>query len=135
MSLATAQVKSRAELDAYLANNPNSAFNAISPASRKAFIDSLVFTDLGLASYSTTALRGLRVSVVYQILGVFGFQHAVSGMSGLKVEDEIDQGILALRPVPTINYRQACKFVYTSSGGRYQCTSNPEANCEPGNCR
>jgi hypothetical protein len=72
------QIQSAKELDAYLRTTPNSPLDRLSVAAKQRFIDSLVFTENGLASYTYIDLEALSPTEMFQILSLFGAEHTTS---------------------------------------------------------
>jgi hypothetical protein len=74
----TSQIQSAKELDAYLRATPNSPLDRLPAAAKQRFIDSLVFTENGLASYTYIDLEALSPTEIYKILSLFGAEHTTS---------------------------------------------------------
>ena len=98
-STAALQIKSAAELDAYLSTTPNTPLDRLSEEARQQFISSLVFSDKGLASFRKTDLEALSASEIADILRLFGTEHATSLIQRAKVTTEQDRGVMRARPV------------------------------------
>ena len=122
-----APIKSKADLDRYLLElrqNPEARtpLNALSPAARDRFLNSLVFTERGLGGFYYADLEAqLTASQAYRVLSLFGAQHATSLLQGARIESRADEIILenTLAPVD-------------GAGGDYQnyeCVSR--ATCGP----
>lgn len=94
IDLATAPIASREQLQAHLASTPTSPINKLSPSAQFNFLNSLVFTQRGLASYSYIDLAGLPVTDAYSILSLFGAQSTISLIPHLQVDSALDQSIL-----------------------------------------
>ncbi|GLQ45183.1 hypothetical protein GCM10007862_02340 [Dyella lipolytica] len=94
IDLATAPIASKEQLQAHLASTPTSPINKLSPSARFNFLNSLVFTQRGLASYSYIDLAGLPVSDAYSILSLFGAQSTVGFIPDLRTDSALDQSIL-----------------------------------------
>jgi hypothetical protein len=75
-------VRSRQELEAYLAlgDDKDSPLAALSPDSRKAFLDSLTFSPAGLTSFRVDTLSRLNASEAYRVLALFGAQHMLASV-------------------------------------------------------
>lgn len=97
-----ARIRSWRELDEYLKTPSGKAsrFASLSDSGAREFIDSLVFTDLGLASFDGGVLaRELGASQIYEILGLFGLQRlAPIVASESRVESDLDRAVLTLEP-------------------------------------
>lgn len=88
-----APVKSQADLRQHLQQNARGAImlRKLSPASYRIFIDSLVFNEKGLASFNYGVLEDeLSVSEAYEVLSMFGMQHTVHHLPGLKAKTKTD---------------------------------------------
>lgn len=97
VAAALAPVKTRAQLDTYLREHrgASSPFHALSHAGLQRFSRSVVFSDRGVSSYDYTALqRELTALQVFGILRVFGVEHSVSSIPGLKVRSVADRLVL-----------------------------------------
>lgn len=71
-----ARIQTRSDLEGFLQEageaNP---FDFFSPGKKRAFLDSLVFTDKGLGSFDADILRsGLPAKHAYRVLALFGLQ-------------------------------------------------------------
>lgn len=77
-----APIKSQADLAAFLEANDieNTPFASLPPASRKDFFSNLVFTDKGLASFSTAIKGELSPLEAYEILSLFGAARFASAL-------------------------------------------------------
>jgi hypothetical protein len=77
----SAQIRSTAELEAYLQITPSSPLNKLSPEARQRFTTSLVFTAKGLGSYDYSDLKALSGPEVYEVLSLFGAQSGTALIS------------------------------------------------------
>lgn len=88
-------IKSWIDLDNYLNGNHNksSPLFALSSDGLNEFLDSLVFTELGLASFNAKPLaRELTVSQIYELMGLFGLQRTVAALAAdARSETELDR--------------------------------------------
>ncbi|MDP5211097.1 hypothetical protein [Microbulbifer sp. 2205BS26-8] len=128
-----APIKNLGDLKAYLAITPieSSPLGSLTDVEREIFINSLVFTSKGLASFDYSVLNyGPTVTEVYSILALFGSQSSISSIPNLTITSELDSSIMAAaemfqqRPVLN-NYRceQAYPFEY------YWCYPRREKMC------
>lgn len=94
----TAPIHSKAELESYLRKqNPGNQtpLGLLSSAAQQRFLQSLVFTKGGLASFDTSDLRAeLTATQVYRILAIFGAQDTTKSIPGLRVQDSTDAAIV-----------------------------------------
>jgi superfamily I DNA/RNA helicase len=90
-----AVVRNKAELASYLASAPkNSPLMLLSKGARQRFLQSLIFTDRGLASFQYSELRSeLNASQIYRLLSIFGAQNSTKSIPGLRVESETDAAV------------------------------------------
>jgi len=100
IDLALAPIKSHAELQRHVRTAADSPLAKLSTRDRTAFIDSFVFTDKGLASYSWLPIAGkLSVADTYRLLALFGLQSMTSGVPTLAPVNEIEHHVLDISPV------------------------------------
>ncbi|MCC4588966.1 hypothetical protein LL962_17980 [Xanthomonas sp. NCPPB 1067] len=92
-----APIRSRAELREYLRVMPaQSPLLLLSYSSRERFLNSLVFSENGLASYSYEDLVAqLNALDAYKVLSLFGQQATVKLIPGLRQTDGFSQAIMA----------------------------------------
>lgn len=93
-----ARIKSESDLKAYLSDVPLKAspLRFMSDTGRERFLDSLVFTELGLASFNYSDLVGeLSASEIYEILALFGMQHEVRQLPDVRIITRADRLIMA----------------------------------------
>ena len=84
IDLAIAPLRSMKDVRIHLRSTPASPLLALAPTQRREFINSLVFTQDGLGSYSYEALaHGPSVSEVYKVLALFGAQSEIAAIPGL----------------------------------------------------
>jgi hypothetical protein len=95
-----AQVKSRAELDAYLREDSNQdhPLFALSEDGLRQFLGSLVFTERGLASFNASALEAeLTATQIYRVLSLFGLQRMAPLVAAkARVETGLDRSVIDL---------------------------------------
>jgi len=128
-----AVIKSRDDLARYMAYMPDSPINKLPVNVKNHFLNSLVFTQAGLGSYSYIDLRDyLNVSEVYQVLSLFGEQHSLGVIPGLHVTNVIDQAIYA-DAVKSANPIQTNNATNANFGGHYQPMSQTDYVCDGGN--
>lgn len=87
-----APVKSAADLQKFLAKGTDrTPLAALSPGARQRFLQSLVFTEKGLASFKYDDLRTeLTATQIYQVLSLFGAQRSTGTIPGLRVQSRAD---------------------------------------------
>jgi hypothetical protein len=136
LALELAPVKSLADFHTQIQQiNPGaSAFRKLSAADQAAFANSLTFNARGVTSFNYKVLEdSLTVHDAYQFLSLFGVQHVVKTLRGLRVESASDLRIRKAEISPLEGLEE--------SGDRhnYWCSSN--ATCSPrgndictGNC-
>lgn len=126
-----ATIKSQADLQAYVAQRPNaSPLNSLSPGAKQRFLQSLVFTDLGLASFDYRDLRSeLTATQIYQLLGLFGVQRSTSSIPGLRIAGPSDAAIIAFSENPVIG-----DYPDYWRESRATCRPSTGAVCIGGNC-
>ena len=93
--VATALITSTDQLGNHLATTPSSPLYKLHPAARSHFVASLVFTPLGLGSFSYEDLAGLSVADAYRVLSLFGAQSTLSSIPGLTESTDLDRTIAA----------------------------------------
>lgn len=127
LSYELADVKSRQELAAYLRlAGATSPLNALSPAARDRFLDSLVFNENGLAEYRFDDLQSeLSVTQAYRILRLFGAADSAPFLRAMHPRDEVDAGIQSFMQVGDHEggkcvSRGTCEMLHIN----YICTSN-----------
>lgn len=92
-----APVKSVTELNAHLESTRavRSPLLHLSNDARDRFVRSLVFSPAGLASFDYRDLvHELSASQAYELLRLFGMQHTIRSMPGLRIETSLDKAIL-----------------------------------------
>ncbi|MDO0844162.1 hypothetical protein EIQ06_14985 [Xanthomonas campestris pv. campestris] len=92
-----APIRSRAELQEYLKFMPaQSPLKYLSPSNRERFLNSLVFSESGLASYSYQDLEmELNALEAYKVLSLFGQQATVALIPGLRQSDGFSKAIMS----------------------------------------
>jgi hypothetical protein len=93
----TAPIRSASELATYLGETPSSPLNRLSAEGKRRFMDSLVFSEKGLASYRYAELRAELTPVeIEQVLGLFGVDRNASLLtrtpSSASSLDDVDIG-------------------------------------------
>ena len=71
-------IQSTQELESYLQTTPDSPLNRLPTDARQHFLNSLRFSENGLASFRYTDLKALPATDVAQILSLFGIGHTTS---------------------------------------------------------
>lgn len=107
-----APITSRAALDGYVRRLPPESPLLKLPADlRKEFLDSLVFTERGLASYRYVPLQKIDMADAYRILALFGVQASISvapAMSITSNESAMIKAAAGLSPQPIDYGDYAC---------------------------
>lgn len=125
-----ARIKSWEELQSHMqaSDDASDALAKLSPQAEREFLDSLVFTELGLASFNGRVLaRELSASQIYELLGLFGLQRMAPLVAAdARIDSELDKSILELAGVDSRNGNsgsaQDCPLLEN-----YECT--PPATC------
>lgn len=95
-----APIRSQAELETYLGQRKTSPFNALSPRSLKLFLDSLVFTEKGLASYRYKELEAeLSPRQAVELLSLFGAQKTVSSLDFAQASAAEKEAVAKIGPI------------------------------------
>lgn len=95
-----APIRSRGELAAYLQSRKESPFNVLSQRSLQLFVDSLVFTEHGLASYRYRELESeMSPRQAFELLSLFGAQKTLSNLHFANASAEERQAQAKLAPV------------------------------------
>ena len=113
-----APIRSRTDLSTHLASmgQIRSPLSYLSHDAQRRFVNSIRFGLNGVASFDFTALAAeLTVSQAYEVLRLFGQQHTIRSIPGLRVEADMDRVILQLvaRPAfcsvaPIVKSRVMC---------------------------
>lgn len=93
-----APIKSKQDLDRYLAVTPGyqSVFSPLTPAGRRAFIDSLTFNQSGLTGFSYRDLQAeLTPTQIDKLLALFGARNTIALMKPTRVVSMKDRHLLA----------------------------------------
>lgn len=92
-----APIKSRRDLEAYLAHaGRDSPLNALSESARARFVGSVTFSKKGVSGFDYSDLVAeLSAKQAYRILALFGEQHITAMIKNLRVEDSLDEEIMA----------------------------------------
>jgi len=88
------QISSVDELSNYVKTTPHSPLDHLSAAGKQHFIDSLVFTRDGLASYRYSELEGLTATEAHQILSLFGVENTIGMVARLRVTTDGDRSVI-----------------------------------------
>lgn len=130
-----APIKTKEDLDRYLAGlrqNPEaqSPLNALSPAARDRFLNSLVFSRQGgIGGYYYADMQAqLSASQAYRLLSLFGAQHTTY-LVNARVESRADELIMESSDVPvdsgTDYYNMECvKYATCGPATGHICKSN-----------
>ncbi len=127
VSLMHAPVNSRGRLDLHLIElSPESPLMLLSPLARKQFVDSLVFGDRGLASFSYEPIVSeLSAGEAYRLLSLFGAQRAIVHIPGLRKASEADHWVApAANPNPVFD-----DYPGYACSGRATCSESMHSIC------
>lgn len=95
-----APIRSRSELATYLQQRQTTPFDALSSRSRRAFVDGLMFTESGLASYRYRELElELTPRQAFELLSLFGAQKTVGRLDFANASTEERQALAKMAPV------------------------------------
>lgn len=91
-----ATVQNQADLASYMLSIPkDSPLLLLSDGARDRFIQSIVFTDHGVASFQYADLRAeLSASEVYRLLSIFGLQNSTKSIPDLRIESAADEAVI-----------------------------------------
>lgn len=128
LNLATAPIRSRSDLFAYLRGvaAPVSPLSKLSPGARERFLASLTFNENGLTGFSYEDLRiELTATEIYRVLSLFGAQHDTALIGGVRIQSASDAQIME-NPLPPDDHEgYACV-------GRATCNTRPSFICMSG---
>ncbi|AUI05852.1 MULTISPECIES: hypothetical protein [Stenotrophomonas] len=127
VSLMHAPVNSRGRLDLHMIElSPESPLMLLSPLARKQFVDSLVFGDRGLASFSYEPIVSeLSAGEAYRLLSLFGAQRAIVHIPGLRQESEADHVVVqSANPNPVFE-----DYPGYACSGRATCSTSMSSIC------
>lgn len=97
---ALAPIRSASDLNAYLSSRKTSPLSALSDRSRKIFVESLVFTEHGLASYRFRELESeLTPRQAFELLSLFGVQKTVGYLRFEQASAEEREAVAKLAPI------------------------------------
>jgi hypothetical protein len=128
---AVAPIRSHADLRAHLQRDPDSPLHRLSRLQRDRFIQSLVFTQEGLASYSYLPLeKGLSVTDAYRVLSLFGAQSSIGAIRSLHPSTEAEQTMLDASGVSTMAAMPPWRHgICVIDGASRQCMPQGGSNC------
>lgn len=92
-----ALIKSQSDLDKHLevVEVVDSPLLYLSKSGRREFVNSIVWTELGVGSFSTLPLElELNVTQAYQILQLFGLESVVSNLKHLTINSSLELNIM-----------------------------------------
>ncbi|WP_444903596.1 hypothetical protein ACJJIU_19875 [Microbulbifer sp. CnH-101-E] len=138
MDFLLAPIKNEVDLENYLAITPidNSPLRVLPEIERDIFINSLVFTKKGLASFDYSALTyGPSVTEVYSILALFGSQSVTPFLPGLSVTSGPDKSIMnAADTMPVASQLLDYQCRWNSPINQFSCLFTPFQTCFPAWC-
>lgn len=103
VSGALAQIRSKDNLDSHLAvaHIINSPILYLSDKARTRFLESLEFSENGLASFDYRDLqRELTASQIYEVLSLFGMQKTIRSIPHLRVASDLDKAVIDAAYLP-----------------------------------
>lgn len=106
LALASAPIKSAADLTAYLAaaGNRTTPFTRMSDAARGRFIQSITFNENGITGFSYQDIQSeMSPTEIYQLLSLFGAQHVTPLIRGAIARTALDRAIMAGAGKPSSN--------------------------------
>jgi hypothetical protein len=77
-----------------MSSTPNSPLSHLAPEARQRFVDSMVFSADGLASYSYADLQALSATEVYRILRIFDVEATTPMIRKAGVSSESDKAVM-----------------------------------------
>lgn len=124
-------VRSEIDLEAWLADEPgDSALRLLTDHERDAFLNSLYFSDRGLASFSSKPLNNLRPSQISAILSLFGLADTLDTVLEVR-----DQGPYREFTSPSMLPRDRVDYPGYVCISRANCAKSANDNiCIGGNC-
>jgi hypothetical protein len=123
-------IDSRDDLNAYLHRAAPSPIDRLSPPARQRFLDSLVFGEGGLGSYSYADLEAeLSVSEIYDILSVFGVERTTSMITGARVISDRDRELLSRQAADEHLYDFTADYEGYECSGRATCSKKIDSIC------
>jgi hypothetical protein len=124
-----APIRSRADLDEYLAKHSVNPFDAFNKRALELFVDSLTFNQIGLTGYRITEIESdLTPRQTYAILSLFGVQRTISSLNFEHASDA--DKVLLQRSGNIIN----TDYQNYRCAGRATCVSSSTNICIGGNC-
>lgn len=129
--LAMAPIRSRTQLDQYLARTPaaDSPFSKLSPGARKRFLAGVTFNERGITGFRYGDLEmELSATDAYRILSLFGVEDLVPMLAHLRTDTPADQLIMAkagTRVTPTLR----ADYMNYWCASRATCLPQEEAIC------
>lgn len=91
-----APIKSAVDVRSYVAKNARvkTPLSGLSKGAQQRFLQSLVFTDMGLASFDYRDLRAeLTATQIHELLGLFGAQRSTKAIPDLRIANSTDAAI------------------------------------------
>lgn len=114
----------------YLSRTPEAPLNKLPDSAKRNFINSLLFTGKGLASYSYLPLADhLSATEIYQTLSLFGAQSSTGVIPKLKANTSVERSIM-VRPMSDFCETPDSPLCETGGGTKtdYICSSDPWDN-------
>lgn len=135
-SRSAAPLKSLADVDLHLRDVPATPLLALNEDQRRRFVNSLVFTDKGLASYSWLSLTELSIVDRYRILALFGAQNDLTKLPYMPVKSEAEESMIFLASLQDgLSMTQRNSVCWVREPNVVRCEYEYGANCDPNACR
>lgn len=137
-SRAAAPLKSLADVELHLKEVMATPLLALHEDQRRRFVNSLVFTDKGLASYSWQSLTELSVADRYRILALFGAQNDLTKLPHMPVKSEAEESMIFLASLQeglSASMTQRNSVCWVRGPNVVRCEYEYGANCDPNACR
>lgn len=129
--LLLAPVKSPLDLAVYLHASHATPLDALSPAARSRFLNSLSFNENGLTGFDYTDLRAeLTATQIYRILAIFGAQRLTPRVVGARAETDVDHLLMTL-PASTTDPAMSDYMEYRCVSP-HTCAESPRHICMSG---
>jgi hypothetical protein len=131
-----APIRSSADLSMHLASmgQIRSPLGYLSSDAQRRFLGSIRFGQKGISSFDFTALVAeLSVSQAYEVLRLFGQQHTIRSIPGLRIETDVDRAIMQLGMRPAF-----CSVARPIAKSGVMCDDDHWHNMKcgsPGTCR
>lgn len=128
---AVAPIRSRADLARHLQTRRDSPLQRMAPMDRARFIEGLVFTEKGLASYSFLPMEGrLSVTETFRILALFGAQGSIGSVSTLPPVNAAERAMLESSSLSAMAAMPPWRHgICVVNGSSRRCAARHGSNC------